>query len=73
MHFTETQNEEKENNRQKALVEKRRNVKFFDETIDSIIDRYNCVVETINAPSDYKFLDGEHIENNNRILFNVML
>ncbi|VVC38277.1 Double-stranded RNA-binding domain [Cinara cedri] len=53
----QTQNEEKENNRQKALVEKRRKVKLFDETIGSIINRYNFVVETINAPSEYKFFD----------------
>ncbi|KAF0767880.1 DRBM domain-containing protein [Aphis craccivora] len=52
-----TQNEERENIRQKMLVEKRRKVKLFSETIDSIIERYNSVVETINAPNDYKFLD----------------
>ncbi|XP_022179782.1 uncharacterized protein LOC111040257 [Myzus persicae] len=51
------QNEERENIRQKALVEKRRKVKLFSETIDSIAERYNSVVETINAPNDYKFLD----------------
>jgi len=58
--FPETQNEERENIRQKALVEKRRKVKLFSETIDSIIERYNSVVETINAPSDFKFLDGTY-------------
>ncbi|XP_027846826.1 uncharacterized protein LOC114126963 [Aphis gossypii] len=52
-----TQNEERENIRQKTLVEKRRKVQLFSETIDSIIERYNSVVETINAPNDYKFLD----------------
>lgn len=60
-HFSETQNEERENIRQKALVEKRRRVKLFSETIDSITLRYNSVVETINAPNDYKFLDGIEI------------
>lgn len=48
----------KENNRQKALTEKRRKVKLFSDTLDSITERYNLIVETINAPSDYKFLDG---------------
>lgn len=43
------------------LVEKRRKVKLFSETIESIIERYNSVVETINAPNDYKFLDGIQI------------
>ncbi|XP_029342453.1 uncharacterized protein LOC107883658 [Acyrthosiphon pisum] len=52
-----TQNEERENVRQKALVEKRRRVQLFSETIDFITERYNSVVETINAPNDYKFLD----------------
>ncbi|XP_026806993.1 uncharacterized protein LOC113549738 isoform X2 [Rhopalosiphum maidis] len=52
-----TQNEERENNRRKALVEKKRKVKLFSETIDSITERYNSVVETINAPNDYKFLE----------------
>lgn len=33
-------------------------MKSFGETIDSIVDRYNSVVEAINAPGDYKFLDG---------------
>lgn len=33
-------------------------MKLFSETIDSITERYNSVVETIDAPSDYKFLDG---------------
>ncbi|CAI6342810.1 unnamed protein product [Macrosiphum euphorbiae] len=52
-----TQNEERENVRQKALVEKRRRVQLFSETIDSVTERYNSVVETINAPNDFKFLD----------------
>ncbi|XP_060871287.1 uncharacterized protein LOC132945530 [Metopolophium dirhodum] len=52
-----TQNEERENVRQKALVEKRRRVQLFSETIDSISERYNSVVVTINAPNDFKFLD----------------
>ncbi|KAL4096568.1 hypothetical protein QTP88_021494 [Uroleucon formosanum] len=52
-----TQNEERENIRQKALVEKRRRVQLFSETLDSIAERYNSVVEAINAPNDYKFLE----------------
>lgn len=59
--FLESENEEKENNRQKALIEKRRKVKLFAETLDSITERYNLIVETINAHSDYKFLDGIEI------------
>lgn len=43
------------------MVEKRRKVKLFSETIDSIIERYNSVIETINVPNDYKFLDGIQI------------
>lgn len=65
--FSVSQNEEKENNRQKALTEKRRKVKLFGETVDSITERYNLIVETINAPSDYKFLDG--IEILKRLIF----
>lgn len=56
--FSESKYVEKENIRQNALVEKRRKVKLFSDTLGSITGRYNLVVETINAPSDYKFLDG---------------
>lgn len=55
----EAQDEEKENNRQKTLLEKRQKVKMFTETVESITERYNLVIEKINAPSDYKFLDGK--------------
>lgn len=58
----ESLDEEKENSRQKALQEKRRKVQLFGETIDSITERYNFVVETINAPGDYKFLDGRPLQ-----------
>lgn len=69
VHFSETQNEEKENNRQKVLLEKKRKVKLFNETINSIIETYNFIVDAIKAPSDYKFLDGRYMSNNNiRIL-----
>lgn len=69
--ISESENAEKENSRQKALTEKRRKVQFFGETIDSIVDRYNSVVEMINAPSDYKFLDGTDIFK--RIFFSFLL
>lgn len=48
-------------------MEKKRKVLLFSETIDSIIERYSSVIETINAPSDYKFLDG--IEILKRLVF----
>lgn len=40
------------------MTEKRKKVKLLIETVDSITERYNSVVEAINAPNDYKFLDG---------------
>lgn len=56
--FSGSENEAKKHNRQKALAEKRRRVQLFGETIDSITERYNLIVEAVNAHSDYKFLDG---------------
>jgi len=44
-------------------------VQLFSETIDSITERYNSVVETINAPNDYKFLDGIEISKRLVIYF----
>lgn len=55
--FLESKNEKKEIHRKKAL-EKQRKVHHFSEIIDSIIKRYNIIIEMIDAPSDYKFVDG---------------
>jgi hypothetical protein len=71
--FSVSQNEVNENNRQKALTEKRRKVKLFSDTIDSITERYNLIVDTINAPSDYKFLYGVPIRILKYLIFLFLL
>ncbi|XP_050436546.1 uncharacterized protein LOC126843213 [Adelges cooleyi] len=55
--YNRAQEAEKETNRQIAMAEKREKVKWLGDIIESMTARYNAVVDVINAPGDYKFLD----------------